>query len=162
MVNTTCTLSQSYHVCFISLYFSFVFSFLLICQSWGFKKEGRRYCLAPLAMPDDAASRHGYRMLTELYLFMLYLKSCCCNLQKTWSPPGKELEIVLEKQLSQKSSCISLLLLSLSGITELAHTVSLLYQKLSRVLSWCLSLGIKVTSESIQNEIWTHKGQFIC
>ncbi|KAA0722519.1 BRCA1-associated ATM activator 1 [Triplophysa tibetana] len=34
----------------------------------------------------------------------------------------KELEIVLEKQLSQKSSCISLLLQSLSGITELAHT----------------------------------------
>ncbi|XP_056595329.1 BRCA1-associated ATM activator 1 isoform X2 [Triplophysa dalaica] len=34
----------------------------------------------------------------------------------------KELEIVLVKQLSQKSSCISLLLQSLSGITELAHT----------------------------------------
>ncbi|KAI7811103.1 BRCA1-associated ATM activator 1 isoform X2 [Triplophysa rosa] len=34
----------------------------------------------------------------------------------------KELEIVVKKQLSQKSSCISLLLQSLSGITELAHT----------------------------------------
>ncbi|XP_073722258.1 integrator complex assembly factor BRAT1 isoform X2 [Misgurnus anguillicaudatus] len=35
---------------------------------------------------------------------------------------AKELEIVLEEQLSQKSLCISLLLQSLSGIAELAHT----------------------------------------
>lgn len=45
-----------------------------------------------------------------------------CLSRQPQDTAGKELEIVLEKQLSQKSSCISLILQSLSCITELAHT----------------------------------------
>ncbi|XP_073722259.1 integrator complex assembly factor BRAT1 isoform X3 [Misgurnus anguillicaudatus] len=45
-----------------------------------------------------------------------------CVSAKPQDAAAKELEIVLEEQLSQKSLCISLLLQSLSGIAELAHT----------------------------------------
>lgn len=43
----------------------------------------------------------------------------------------KEMNVVLKEQLSQKASCISLLMQSLSSLAQLAHTVSRLLLRLS-------------------------------